>query len=92
VAARIRRYASRLRPDGRADRRYGNGGAVSIEVGDGYAYGAALTPAGLVIAGRVRPELGAWEESDFALVRFDPHGVPDASFGDGGIVTTDFGS
>ncbi|MGH2810673.1 MAG: hypothetical protein ACRDIA_07305, partial [Actinomycetota bacterium] len=72
--------------DGSLDQEFGqggktdqmDGGAVEIEVlADGY----------LAAAIRRTPSPGA-NESDFEVARFEPNGLPDASFGSNGIVTT----
>jgi uncharacterized delta-60 repeat protein len=85
-------FASRLEPDGRPDGSFGDRGGASI-LFDYYARSssATVTSAGFVIAGVAITDATTDADPDFALVRFDPHGAPDASFGDGGIVTTNFG-
>jgi uncharacterized delta-60 repeat protein len=66
------------------------GGRVVMNVGasDDYAYAMAVQADGkILIAGRVADNLG-----DFAVVRLERDGTPDATFGDGGKVTTPVGS
>jgi uncharacterized delta-60 repeat protein len=81
----------RERTDGSPDSGFGTGGAVvtAIGPGDGEARAIAVQPNGrLVVAGF------SWNGSnrDFALVRYNQDGSPDASFGSGGVVTTPIGS
>jgi uncharacterized delta-60 repeat protein len=81
----------RYTADGVLDTSFGGGdGIVTTPVGNGYdsAAGAAIDSAGrIVVAGssyRV-------DQYDFVVARYTSTGVLDASFGTGGIVTTDFG-
>ncbi len=65
------------------------GGKVVMPIGDSddYAYALAVQPDGkILIAGRVSENLG-----DFAVVRLERDGTPDATFGEGGKVTTPIG-
>jgi uncharacterized delta-60 repeat protein len=56
---------------------------------DDVAEGVAITPDGdILLAGST---LGAKLDHDFLLLRYDAHGVLDPSFGDHGVVKTDFG-
>ena len=60
------------------------------------ANAVAVQPDGKVVAGGYRAGAG-WsqdpaEAPDFALARYKPNGLLDASFGKGGRITTDFGS
>ncbi|AEV16768.1 hypothetical protein TCCBUS3UF1_17270 [Thermus sp. CCB_US3_UF1] len=78
----------RYNPDGSLDTSFGSGGKVTTEVvqGDDKAYALVLQPDGkLVAAGYSSEGLG-----DFALVRYNPDGSLDPSFGTGGKVTTNF--
>ena len=87
----VMRYTSA----GTLDSSFGTGGRVSTAVGSGsddMAYAVALQPDGkIVVAGSSGPA-----QSDarphFALARYTDEGRLDPSFGDGGIVLTDFGS
>lgn len=56
------------------------------------AFGLALNPVtqSIVLAGSAYNN--ATGNKDFALVRYFPTGALDGSFGDGGVVTTDFGN
>jgi len=56
---------------------------------DDVAEGVAITPGGdILLAGST---LGAKLDHDFLLLRYDAHGVLDSTFGDRGVVRTDFG-
>ena len=72
--------------DGTPDTTFGDDGIVTTDLGsDDTARAMVRQPDGkLVLAGSTA--------GDFALVRYQPDGSVDASFGDGGIITTDFGS
>jgi uncharacterized delta-60 repeat protein len=81
---------ARYNPDGSLDTSFGTGGKVTTPIGAGSdtATAAALQPDGkIVVAGA---SLGT--NSDFALVRYNPDGTLDTSFGTGGKVVTPFGS
>jgi uncharacterized delta-60 repeat protein len=78
---------ARYRQKGSLDRSFGVHGIASTEI-VGTAWGLALQRDGKIIA------VGSsWHDSSvsFAVVRFKRSGALDASFGTGGIVTTDFG-
>ena len=56
---------------------------------DDVAEGVAITPGGdILLAGST---LGTKLDHDFLLLRYDAHGVLDSTFGDHGLVKTDFG-
>jgi len=81
----------RLDKDGTLDTTFGgnNTGIVRTPVGTGsdYAYAMALQPDGkIVLAGQAQSS-----SIDFGLVRYEANGVPDKSFGNGGVVTTPVG-
>ncbi|WP_155981353.1 hypothetical protein [Nocardia sp. BMG111209] len=82
---------ARFRPDGRPDPGFGAAGQLSTDLGTRADRGnaAALQPDGkLIVAGSTRdPERG----DEFLLIRYNPDGTPDPSFGQAGIVSTDFG-
>jgi uncharacterized delta-60 repeat protein len=76
----------RYNADGNIDSSFGSGGKVLTDFGLGSGFGGALAiqPDGkIVAAGRAG--------SDFVVARYNGDGSPDASFGTGGRVTTDFG-
>jgi uncharacterized delta-60 repeat protein len=71
---------------GGLDPGFGAGGKVVTEVGaDARGRSLAVQPDGkLILAGSAG--------DDFVLVRYNPDGSPDSTFGSGGKVTTDFGA
>ena len=86
-------YVLRLNPDGSPDATFDGDGLAVFLFGEGTnAMPAAVVvqPDGrIVVGGSVSPSGGG--PSDFALVRFNPDGSPDAAFGNGGTVVTDLG-
>jgi uncharacterized delta-60 repeat protein len=52
----------------------------------------ALAPDGKLLVAGSTGSSGPMSQTDFALVRYDPDGSLDASFGNRGKVTTDFGA
>jgi uncharacterized delta-60 repeat protein len=84
----------RYNPNGSLDRSFGNGGIVTTNFPEGsYAFDVALQPDGKIIAaGTVFVDFNPGESSntDFALARYNPDGTADATFGNGGQVSTDF--
>jgi uncharacterized delta-60 repeat protein len=84
----------RYNPNGSLDRSFGSGGIVTTNFPQGsYAFDVALQPDGKIIAaGTVFVDFNPGESSDtdFALARYNPDGTPDATFGNGGQVSTDF--
>src|SRR5437773_4246426 len=84
----------RYNPNGSLDTSFGNGGIVTTTFPDGsYAFDVALQADGKIIAaGTVFVDFNPGESSntDFALARYNPDGTPDATFGNGGHVSTDF--
>jgi uncharacterized delta-60 repeat protein len=87
--ARLRFAVARYNADGTPDQTFGRGGVVTIDLGStagSYAATAlALYPDGRIIVA------GQAANSDFGLVRHQPNGALDTSFGGDGIVTADFG-
>jgi uncharacterized delta-60 repeat protein len=86
---------ARYNPNGSLDTSFGNGGIVTtIFPGDGsYAFALALQSDGKIIAAGtdfVDFNPGDMSDTDFALARYNPDGSPDATFGNGGTMTTDF--
>lgn len=79
----------RYLPDGSLDSIFGINGKVVIDFGDfDYAYKVILQPDGkIVIVGQADNP----SDHDFFICRLDEIGNLDNSFGQGGIVTTDFG-
>jgi len=79
--------ALRYHSDGQLDNSFDGDGVATMYVGPngGGASALLIQPDGkLVLAGVAG--------SDFAVVRFHPHGTPDSSFGGTGVVTTGIGS
>ena len=84
----------RYNSDGSLDTSFGDGGIVTTTFPQGsYAFDVALQADGKIIAaGTVFVDFDPGESSntDFALARYNPDGSPDATFGNGGQVSTDF--
>ena len=84
----------RYNSNGSLDTSFGNGGIVTTTFPEGsYASDVALQPDGKIIAaGTVFVDFipGESSNTDFALARYNPDGTPDATFGNGGQVSTDF--
>ncbi|HNP37020.1 MAG TPA: delta-60 repeat domain-containing protein [Woeseiaceae bacterium] len=79
--------AVRYTSSGALDAGFGNGGIATINIAGrtDIAYAAVLQIDGkLVMTGRVANTGG--DDPDIGLVRFDTNGIPDATFGTGGIV------
>ena len=96
---------ARYQPDGTLDTSFGGGdGLATVEASGDIGIGdrrddlvadIALQPDGKIVAvGSLEPPRPGEEtktlKTDFALVRLNPDGSPDAGFGTGGIVGTDF--
>ncbi|MEZ5426645.1 MAG: FG-GAP-like repeat-containing protein [Pyrinomonadaceae bacterium] len=76
----------RLNPDGTLDTTFDSDGeAVTVFQTNDRAYGVALQPDGKILVSGATNSNGA-----FALARYNPDGSLDASFGNGGKVTTAF--
>jgi uncharacterized delta-60 repeat protein len=84
----------RYNSNGSLDTSFGDGGIVTTTFPEGsYAFDVALQADGKIIAaGTVFVDFNPGESSntDFALARYNPDGTPDAAFGNGGRVSTDF--
>ncbi|MBK8979513.1 MAG: hypothetical protein IPM29_26735 [Planctomycetes bacterium] len=81
---------ARYDSDGSPDMTFGVAGLVTTDfanVDEGAAAAAIQVDGKIVVAGRRSAPNG----DDFALVRYNPDGTLDSSFGSGGLVTTDFG-
>jgi len=85
---------ARYNSNGSLDTSFGDGGIVTTTFPEGsYAFDVALQADGKIIAaGTVFVDFNPGESSDtdFALARYNPDGTPDATFGNGGQVSTDF--
>ncbi len=80
----------RFHADGALDSGFGSNGVVAtdFEGGDDQAHALVIQPDGkLVVAGTASNGTA----SLFAVVRYNTDGTTDGSFGNGGMVTTDFG-
>ena len=77
----------RYNATGSLDASFGNGGRLTMDLGGWDAASAVAQRADGKIVAVVSTGLG-----DFTLVRLDPDGGLDESFGNGGKVTTDFAS
>src|SRR5213080_369218 len=84
----------RYNSNGSLDTSFGDGGIVTTTFPEGsYAFDVALQADGKIIAaGTVFVDFNPGDSSntDFALARYNPDGTPDATFGNGGHVSTDF--
>src|SRR5436190_7739277 len=84
----------RYNPNGSLDTSFGNGGIVTTTFPEGsYASAVVLQSDGkIVAAGTVFVDfiIGEPSNTDFALARYNPDGTLDATFGNGGQVSTDF--
>ncbi|GAB3303838.1 hypothetical protein GCM10027451_09130 [Geodermatophilus aquaeductus] len=83
---------TRYRSDGELDLGFGLGGTVATGLSTGFlgdAGDVAVAPDGSVLVAGIVDHRGSTGE-DFAVRRYDRDGVPDAGFGSGGVVTTDF--
>jgi uncharacterized delta-60 repeat protein len=83
---------ARYNVDGSLDSSFGTGGKTTTTVGDSaIAYALALQPDGKIIAvGDVHTNTVAY--FDWLIVRYNPDGSLDKSFGSAGIVITNFGA
>jgi uncharacterized delta-60 repeat protein len=83
---------ARYNADGTLDAESGQGGKVSTDFTGGYdgAVALLLQPDGKVVLAGTAAEGEAYR--DFGLARYTAGGVLDATFGQGGKVTTNFGS
>ena len=79
---------ARYTPDGDLDPTFGAGGLVVTAVGPGddWATSLALQPDGKILAAGAMWNGTDW---DWAIVRYDPDGSLDGSFGAGGILVAD---
>ncbi|MGI8849886.1 MAG: hypothetical protein ACR2HT_06930, partial [Pyrinomonadaceae bacterium] len=84
---------ARYNTDGLLDTSFATGGKAITSFGrsGGFAYAMAVQSNGkIIVAGRTTYNNGAY--SEFALVRYNPNGSLDSSFGRGGKVTTVIGN
>lgn len=79
---------ARYNTDGSLDQSFGSGGKVSTSIVQNMHHirGVALAPDGkIVVAGDYFSN--TWNTTQSLIVRYHPNGLPDNSFGSGGIVT-----
>jgi uncharacterized delta-60 repeat protein len=77
----------RYNPNGSLDTSFGGTGIVLTPLSffENYAYAVAIQPDGKIVAAGTSDNTGSY---DFAIVRYNPNGSLDTSFGGGGIVFT----
>ncbi len=76
----------RYEPDGSLDRSFGKNGVVATYVGNGYPTTAALQPDGKIVVSGLADKVPGERRRASALVRYEPDGTLDATFGAGGRV------
>ena len=86
---------ARYNGDGTLDTTFGDNGTVMTSFGDpahcnAQAAGAALEPDGKIVAAGVAACAKGWDDSRFAVARYDTDGTLDTSFSDDGMVRTNF--
>lgn len=91
VSGSTRRFAlACFTSAGQLDTSFGNGGIVRTPApGSSYAEAVALHQGKILAVGTTNVSSG---QQDFTLLRYNLNGSLDSTFGNGGIVTTDFGS
>jgi uncharacterized delta-60 repeat protein len=83
--------SSAIAASGDLDPSFGTGGKVLTDIApNGIVQALALQPDDKILAVGSAPGFGG--ENTFALARYNPDGNLDTTFGNGGVVTTDFGS
>jgi uncharacterized delta-60 repeat protein len=77
---------ARYNANGSLDTTFGNGGLLQTQLNMGQMMQAALDPSGRIV-------VSGWNYSlnETSLARFNVNGTPDATFGNGGLVTATFG-
>src|SRR6188768_523768 len=80
----------RYLPDGKLDPSFGSKGKTIVSFGDDAdtAYAVALQSDGKIVVGGDSSRGSSQSGLDFALLRLDADGQPDAGFGDAGLVTS----
>jgi uncharacterized delta-60 repeat protein len=82
---------ARFNANGSLDTTFGNGGRLTPGIGPGIEQGLAIAiQSDLKIVAVGQAYNGALRKSDFALLRLEPNGELDESFGNAGKVLTDF--
>jgi uncharacterized delta-60 repeat protein len=81
----------RLERNGQLDTSFGTNGRVFTDVGGSdTARDVALQSDGRIVVAGLTLQIGSPKSSNFAAARYEPTGELDATFGDGGLITTDF--
>jgi uncharacterized delta-60 repeat protein len=83
---------ARYNRDGSLDQSFGSGGKILTDLGPSrFAWAVAIEPAGKIVAAGdgIAGQVFDVAHVDFALVRYNPDGSLDQSFGSGGKVLTD---
>jgi uncharacterized delta-60 repeat protein len=85
---------ARLAPDGSLDGSFGDGGKLRFKSGPdgGYAGAVLQHPGGRILVAGRRFVDGHHDASDWVIFGYRPGGSPDSSFGEGGMVATEFGT
>ena len=85
---------ARLDPDGSLDGGFGNGGLLRFRPGPygGYAAAVLQHPDGRILVAGRRFVDGQHDASDWMVLRHQAGGSLDPSFGEGGMIVTDFGT
>jgi uncharacterized delta-60 repeat protein len=85
---------ARLDPNGSLAGSFGDGGLLRFTPGPdgGYAGAVVQHPDGRILVAGRRFVDGQHDSSDWVILRYRPDGSPDPSFGEGGMVTTEFGT
>ncbi len=85
---------ARLDPDGSLDGGFGNGGLLRFRAGPygGYAAAVLQHPDGRILVAGRRFVDGQHDASDWVVLRHRAGGSLDPSFGEGGMIVTDFGT
>lgn len=87
------RFVSRFLADGEPDPSFGEGGVATVPLPLAARLSAgAIGPDGSTLVGGSLFDQADWHASAYFLARLGPDGAPDASFGAGGIASTDFGA
>lgn len=84
---------ARYTPVGKLDPAFGTGGQVSTDLGTraDHANAVALQPDGKIVVAGSTLDADPAQGENFAVVRYNPNGTLDSSFGRDGKVSTDFG-
>ncbi len=88
IGGSYRFLTSRINSDGTLDESYNGLGFAISDFGDDEGLSAVKVQSdGKILAAG---QFGPWPDVDFAIVRYNEDGTPDATFGTGGLTQTDF--